>query len=151
MMSRDPILGDITVDDGTFSAQTTVGGRPVSIQIDLDDVAQDAALGFARSVVECVDSHLQAALHSAVRDLLGTYNDGWRSYIECDEAGNQTEVTNPALSPAEFTGNLVLQDITIRGDTCCDFVFGDGGMFAGHAVIAVSLDACSSWHAELFG
>lgn len=85
------------------------------------------------------------------RDLLATYNDGWRSYDEAQEDGSYKTLENPELAAGEFQKLFTPTSLKVWDDLV-QVLFDDGRAFWGHTVI-VALDQ-GDWDnalAELFG
>lgn len=153
---KDDVLGELREDGsmpGTFSGKLTHAGTTIEFSLRTDSASLEECIGFAREAVKRLAQIDLAARKVAVRDLLETYNDGWREYQQADAQGNVTNFSNPLLSADQFMAKLSLRSLGITGDELCSLGYGDAGLFWNHAIFVEFFDGTTfkSAHAELFG
>jgi hypothetical protein len=124
---KDPVLGrlsyDATMDSlvGRCRLGRSTGRLYVSVRgLDIDDAkAVDKVLARARVVLAGLESVLKSIQERIAKDLLGIYNDNWR--------------TGAALDKVAFLKHLKLGSISLSRQRST-IEFEAGRLFQGHAV-----------------
>jgi hypothetical protein len=131
-----------------FVTTVDLRGSAIRISVYPDDVEEAQTLAFGQSVAGGLAGLEEQAKAIAVRDLLETYNDGWR---EADDEEDDAPLP-PELTAEQFAARLRLTAANCSGSDSLQLFFDDDGMFGGHSVVVDSFDAGATWtRANLYG
>lgn len=151
----DPVLGTLQPDPdlkGHWLGEVQFEGRSIPLRVSPDEGELEPALALARELVGTLATSAAKAKSVAADKLLEEYNEDWRMFQRARGDGSFEEVTNPALSPAEFCGFLRLDSVLVEG-SCVDFCFNAQNLFAGHSIFVTAFDGIDFAHSDatLFG
>lgn len=151
-----PVLGAVRRVQGSsesFEARIESNGREIRVSIELDSIPLDEVLLVAADACSKIEELIATAENTAVRDLIGSFNEGWKDYDEVQDDGSIKAVVKPRLSSDEFKARLLLDCVSVLGDSCIDVWFHDSGLFWGHSVHVSSLEGVnfSNAEAQIFG
>ena len=150
---QNPILGEVSIDDGIGVVGFQYGESKIQIRIMPDGEPFESSINLAEQIAEDLATLDDTAKRIAASQLTEKYNGGWNEYDEAQEDGTFKTVVNPALTEDEFVKKLTLTAINVTGDSMLAFFYNDENMFWGHSVIVNSMNGTrfDDADAQIFG
>ncbi|MBN2445109.1 MAG: DUF2262 domain-containing protein [Phycisphaerae bacterium] len=122
----DSVLGTFTLDRrfGCWTAEIDWLGAITSLRVEpRDESKPEHALRVAREFWESQTEWTRKTIDLAVAKLLNLKNEEWLA-----------EAETPATA-ADFHQRLTLESLSVRPDGSFEFIYDDGNLFWGHAIV----------------